>query len=480
MAATHPSDTADTAPRQPQNSASAPPLKVVGRRPPPPPLASLDPYGIYGTRTANRMRQARRRRNMQKAGLVLFLILMLVVWAVVTRMPRRSPVIASDWKLNLMLQPSAPPVWAGDEDGVLLVPTDTGRLWAIKPRRETVPATLPQAILATAFPLRAQPLVVASVAYVPCEDGALYAVSWQTGRTLWSHDTGAPMTTRPALSRVEVRQSGAAPQPGKSQAIVIAGNDAGQVVALEASTGRVLWQRLTAAPIGNGITASRDEAGRPLILVPLLSSVATRGGLWCLDAHTGVPLWKFPGSGQVVAAQLAPPAVAVRPGSSHVYCVDDAGAVFCLDLKTGRYEKGMGWKSEARPVSSAGPDDLVMLRGEPLLKQYSWGHRLIVGGNDGGVRCFDARDGSLQWTFEAGDAVRCRPRTLRWGPANAPRDLLLIGCDGPAIYILDARDGSLRWKLRTDGPAFDGPLLAGDSWLALTANGVLQSFSTPD
>jgi len=310
------------------------------------------------------------------------------------------------------------------------------------------------------------------------------------------------MTTRPAYARLEMKQvaaraplrvetaSTASPDATAAtpiaarpqmQPLVITGNDAGQVVALQARTGHVLWQRPTGAPIGNGITTTSDGNGRTLVLVPLLSGMATRGGLWCLDARTGVPIWKFPASGQTGAAQLAPPVVAMTPGrpdASRVYCVDDSGSVFCLDLKTGSYAKGKGWKATAPPLAPETPD--VMLRGEPLFKQYSWGSRLVVGGNDGGVRCFDARDGSLQWAFEAGDAVRCRPRTLRWGPVGAERDLILIGCDGPAIYILDARDGSLLWKLNTDGAAFAGPVPAGTSWLTMTASGVLQSFSTPD
>src|SRR5688572_27245842 len=157
MAATHPSTPTRNPAHQSQNSVAAPTVAAAARRPPQPPLASLDPYGIYGTRTANRMRQARRRRNMQTIGLVLFLVFMMVLWAVVTRMPRRSPVISSDWKIDLMVQPSASPVWTGDKDGVLLVPTDSGQLWAVQPQREGTPGSRPRHLLAAGFPLRAQP-----------------------------------------------------------------------------------------------------------------------------------------------------------------------------------------------------------------------------------------------------------------------------------------------------------------------------------
>jgi outer membrane protein assembly factor BamB len=257
------------------------------------------------------------------------------------------------------------------------------------------------------------------------------------------------------------------------------------LTALDADDGRVLWQRNAAAPIGNALAATSDAA-RPLVLAPLLGGVATRGGLWCLEARSGIPLWKFPNSGKVFAAQLPAPAVEPSPtgrSASRVYCVDDGGAIFCLDLKTGDKTR-YGWKAFARPLASAPPGTLAVLRAEPLFKEYSWGARLVVAGNDGGVRCFDARDGSLKWVFDAGAPVRCRPQTLRLGPANmhssAPRDLILIGCDAPAIYALNAEDGSLAWKLRVNGPAFAGPVITEHGLLTITGDGILESFSLPE
>jgi outer membrane protein assembly factor BamB len=134
-----------------------------------------------------------------------------------------------------------------------------------------------------------------------------------------------------------------------------------------------------------------------------------------------------------------------------VFAVGDDGAVFNLDLLTGRRERD-GWKTFMRPISEAGAGGAVVLRAEPLLKTYSWGTRLFVGGNDGGVRCLDPRSGQVLWAFDAGAPVRSRIRSLRLrdGTANA-RDLILIGTDSPFLFALDARSGELASRFEVEG-----------------------------
>ena len=278
----------------------------------------------------------------------------------------------------------AMPAWSNDkEGGTLLVPTESGNLLAVDATRGTARQSF-----ATAFPLRAQPLVVKDVAFVPCQDGTLYAVAWRTGHLLWSHATGVAMTTRPVYAQALVPDAAptpaATPQMGVTPAplgtptasstppesatptstvtpgatpaslgsistptptpappqatgLVIAGNDEGNLMALRASNGEVVWQRAASGPIGCGLTATRDATGRALVLIPLLGGVAARGGLWCLDARTGVPVWKFPQDNKSFAAQLPAPAVDGNgtDAANRVYGADDSGAVVCLDLKTG-------------------------------------------------------------------------------------------------------------------------------------------------
>ena len=475
----------------------------------------LDPHGIYGTRTAYRVRAARRRRMTQ--NLVIGFAFVAFVFALVMykRMPH-TKTISSDWQTHLMTKLLAMPVAvSGKAGGVLLVPTESGNLLAVDALRGTV-----QSGFATAFPLRAQPLVLGNIAWVPCQDGALYAVDWRTGQVLWSHATTAAMSTRPAYTHVLLPNvttptvvPGATPQansapvvhvipaslpvttglgmnsasstpvpastpaPAKPIPIVIAGNDEGMVTALNANNGRVLWHRTATGPVGNGLTATRNAAGQPLVLVPLLGGVAARGGLWCLAAQTGAPVWRFPEESKSFAAQLPAPAVdgVGEQPATRVFCVDDNGAVVCLDLKTGKKI----WKTFAQPLPGVHGNASVLLRSEPMFKAYSWGERLIVGGSDGVVRSFDAHDGRLVWAFDAGAPVRCRPQAVRLNASYGQRDIILSGCDDAALYALDAQTGALLWKYRTNSPAYAGAVVLGQHVLSVSADGSVQSFALP-
>jgi outer membrane protein assembly factor BamB len=146
---------------------------------------------------------------------------------------------------------------------------------------------------------------------------------------------------------------------------------------------------------------------------------------------------------------------------------------------TGKREQG-GWKTFVRPMSEAAADDAVVLRAEPLLKTYSWGTRLFVGGNDGGVRCLDARSGQVLWTFDAGAPVRSRIRSWRAqdGTQNG-RDLLLIGNDSPQIFAVDARTGELAGRFQVQGKASFAPIVVGSQLLNVAANGQIEAFGVP-
>ena len=518
----------------------------------------LDPHGIYGTRTSYRLRAAQRRQTVQTLfvlGFLLALAVGLFSWA------RRVVPIASDWTQPLPAAPSAPSVLLGGAESALLVPTRSGSLLSVN-----ADSGAGKTLFAAASPLRAEPLVTGQTVFVPCEDGTLFAVDRRDGSVQWQHQTRSAMTTRPALVRVALpvraeppmsaaaapsnaaasapnspaTSSASVPAPVAASAsvaasaasvasptaptqtemrpIVIVGNDSGEIVALEAGSGKLLWRQAARAPVGDGLAVGSEAAGTARVFVPLLGGAGARGGLLCLDARSGHILW---GRGRdLIAAHLAAPVVGAieKNGHERVFCGGDDGSVLCLDARSGR----ILWKVFAQRLpekagttnasrdsaansetSSAAAGDTplggaaaggeaILLRGEPLLKTYRWGTQLVLGGNDGAVRCLDARDGRLLWTFDAGAAVRCRPRSLRLGVAgqtvtgslSAPRDedardLLLVGSDGPAAFALEARSGALVWRFDTQGAASDTPHLHNGRLLVVTRDGDAQSFPLP-
>lgn len=466
----------------------------------------MDPHGIYGTRSANRVRMLQRRRLIQNLGLLGLLVAVPLIMVLYTRLPRAS-VMSSFWLASPVAEASAPAALVEGEN--FLVPTATGKLVAVNARAGTQ-----RDVFATAFPLRAQPLIDGDMVFVPCEDGAVYAVDWRRGRMLWSYQSSAAVTARPALAEVRLPSADAVGSPSATnrtnnitpntdgtvlrdrtaatallpdsstivgsatirlQRVILVGNDEGMVTALARGTGKVLWKRNLGAPVGNGITIATRSDGRVCALVPLLGGVSTRGGVQCLDGSTGKPLWCFPVDNTIYAAQLPPPAVIVTAdGRTLVYCVDDAGTVVCLDALTGKKV----WKKFVRPLpgGTLNPDAMASLRAEPLLISGNGGMGLIVGGNDGGVRYFDARTGQLRWEIDAGSPVCNRPLELHMRNGE---QWVLIGTEGSIQLLLDAKTGRVVSRMAISGTGFAGAMVINNELVLLDSQGHLEKYNLP-
>ncbi|HEY0072776.1 MAG TPA: PQQ-binding-like beta-propeller repeat protein [Abditibacteriaceae bacterium] len=457
---------------------------------------AYDPFGIYGTRSAQRVVAARRRRWVQQLAVTLGVLALVAAIISLIWVPRVRTINGT--RLGLVLAPAAAPVAAQDSGGaVLLVPGDDGALLRFDPQKSSAVSCLD-----TAFPLRASPLVRGAVAFVPSENGVLTALDWRQGKILWQRATGAALTTRPAFvewktvtkqvvtpettpatvssaenADNEKTTPDASSSPRtvvvtKTQKLVIIGNDGGLVAGLDAGTGKIIWLRRVSAPVGNGIVAAPGgpHFNAPRVCVPLLQSAGSPGGLWCLDARNGAIIWRYPSDNRTPSAQVAPPALDIEGG--RVFCGDDSGALACLDLKSGRKI----WKKFALPHNPQ-DNELALLRGEPLFRRYAFGALVVVGSNDGLVRAFDADNGALLWEFNAGAPVRARPLPLTQEQTDSPaRELLLIGCDASFLPVLDPQNGRPICKLRASQAAPFGVVSVGEQLCTVTSAGVVEQF----
>lgn len=453
---------------------------------------AYDPFGIYGTRSAQRIRAARTRRIVQKFAVLAVVITLFAMGVGVVFSPPVS--LIKGVRLGMAAVPSAMPVAASDKDGtVLLSPGEGGELLRFDLQNGTAISCLN-----TDFPLRASPLVLGNVAFVPSENGVLTALDWRRGKVLWQRPTGAPLTARPTIiqwqtivQRIVAPVPTAAPVPldnvagaaekpvaapltesvTKTQKLIVIGNDAGTVAGLNTGNGKVIWSRRTGAPVGNGIVSLLLPNKAPRVLVPLLQGAGSPGALWCLEGKTGAVLWKYPASSSAPSPQVAPPAVDKETGQ--VFCADDSGTLSCLDGKTGRKI----WKKFALPKNPRSKE-LVLLRGEPLFRRYDFGAIVVLGGNDGIVRCFAADNGLLLWQFDAEAPVRARPLPLvqNLPHSSGTRELLLIGCDSSLLPVLDPQSGRPILHLRASDAAPFGVVPVGDQLCTVTTSGVVEEF----
>jgi outer membrane protein assembly factor BamB len=245
--------------------------------------------------------------------------------------------------------------------------------------------------------------------------------------TRWRTDLGAPVTAGPALAGSRL----------------IAGTEGNEVVALDATTGDVLWRTPTASPPrgrldvtaaaiylrtdDGGVHAVRLEDGAQLWEVapgrgagaPVLAGevlvVATRSGdIVGLDPRTGQELWRTAG-GKGIEAD--PALLGDRVGVG-----DIGGRLLLLDPRDGRIEEilTLGGDFQGPPLGLGG---------------------LVVGAPRSGVVALDTPvgddDGVERWRTVTGEPTR--------GAMVSAGDLLIVDAS-PDLLALNIADGTRVWR----------------------------------
>jgi quinohemoprotein ethanol dehydrogenase len=134
------------------------------------------------------------------------------------------------------------------------------------------------------------PLVVSGVMYVPTGDDDVYALNPTTGKQIWAyHPTDMPSpSTLPICCNNDNR--GVALADGK---IFVARLDA-QLVALNAATGKVVWQTVVDLPSnGAAMTIAPQIADNKVIVGVSGAEFGVRGHVDAYDPHTGALIWRF-------------------------------------------------------------------------------------------------------------------------------------------------------------------------------------------
>ncbi len=362
-------------------------------------------------RAAKRARQKRQIRAVAGAACAV------CAFALGVRTLFFGPVWPRGRALSMGLSVAQPPVSVGSD---WFFPATNGTLWRVRDGQT-------KAVWTGAFP--SSPLVVplGRDLLIAGGDGALVRLG-AGGQKRWSGSSGTGSTTRPVFT----------------QNRIVGADDSGRLWARNPQNGSIEWRIAAGASVGDGLAATPWG-----IVAPLLSGGTGRGGLRCVSAQTGKTLWTFPANLNARAAGTATPRFDVPSG--RVFWCNDTGAVVALDARTGRKI----WKSFAAS-RGGGSANSVLLRAAPVLA----GGALIVGGGDGGLRAFDARDGHLLWTRWLG-----QPLATPLQKARLDGHVVVVAGQSPAV-VVDAHDGSLVQRLGEGTVAWNGEFAAAD------ANGV--------
>ncbi|GAB4180848.1 MAG: outer membrane protein assembly factor BamB [Wenzhouxiangellaceae bacterium] len=282
-----------------------------------------------------------------------------------------------DTDLNI----SSPP---GVAEGLLMLGTLDGELFTLDARTGDVRWRAP-----VSSEVLARPLLHDGVVIARCVDGRVFGFDAATGQRLWVYDRSVPL--------LSLRGNGS---PLARGGLVFIGYDGGEVVALRANDGGVIWEQPVSTPEGRTeLERLADIDGDMALIATDLYVVSFRGRLASLSVDSGRIIWvKDIASASGVAVSRT--RLAITDAEDSIWLVD-------------RRNAGSLWKLDA------------MARRE-LTRPVFYGNNVVVADGEGYIHWIDADSGEfVARSNNGGDGVA------------AP--MLVVGT---TLYVLD-RNGNL-------------------------------------
>jgi len=366
----------------------------------------------------------------------------------------------------------------------------------------------------------ARPAVVDGVVYFPDWGGHLWAVSAKTGKAVWGTKVGSyvtnPSTGKPYSSLVYARST-----PAISNGVIYIGlqQASGYFLAIEAKSGKLLWKirletvdpdaQITCSPsVANGVvyvgvTSAQEgiAGGGPKTARGSVVALEASSGkiLWktymTVPGYTGAPVWGsspvvdlergtvFVGTGDNYTAPTAPTYVScISSGGIPSTCQspeNHADSILALEIKNGAVkwaQRMEDWPEQSANDGSdyfnsacshdvtgcpipAGPDfDFGSAPNEITYASANGPVTILGAGQKSGIYyAFDPDSGDLLWQTQVGPGSR--GGGIMWGSAT----------DGKRVYVAIANRDGIAYSAGSAG-----------SWAALNpANGQIL-WQVPD
>ena len=256
------------------------------------------------------------------------------------------------------------------------------------------------------------PIYVGGKLYAVNNSANAFALDADTGKVLWERRLGLLNASSPAYSKHRLYIVNLVP---------------GHVVKLDAKTGKILWKRSL---------PNRAESS-PLVIGRNLYFGCEDGRLYALSTRNGNVRWSTQLGGPVKSAP------AYYGGT--LFVGDYGGEMNAVDAKTG----ALKWQSGSLGPGFGGTGAFYST------PAVAFG-RVYAGNNDSRVYSFDLSNGELAWSYSTGGYVYSGPtvaKTRHTGPT------VYIGSFDGNVYALNARNGEPRW-IHSAGGSVIGSLTA--------------------
>lgn len=141
----------------------------------------------------------------------------------------------------------------------------------------------------SAMGIVSEPIVVDGVAYVSAPQSKVYAVDAASGKLIWKFDPKVRLNQALNGSYSARTNAGVAVWEGK----VFVGTGDCRLVAIDATSGKQIWDSTVCEPTQTGITGAPHVAKGKVFMGYNGSDDGVRGALAAYDAETGKELWRF-------------------------------------------------------------------------------------------------------------------------------------------------------------------------------------------
>jgi outer membrane protein assembly factor BamB len=259
------------------------------------------------------------------------------------------------------------------------------------------------------------PVYVAGKLYAVNNNGTAFALDADTGKVLWERSIGRLNASSPAYSKHRLYIVNLVP---------------GHIVKLDAKTGKIIWKH--ALP-------GRAESS-PVVIDRTVYFGCEDGKLYALSTISGNERWSTSLGGPIKSAP------AYYGGT--LYVGDYGGEMNAVDAKTGEIKWQSGSLGQGFGTSGEFYSTPAVAFG-----------RVYAGNNDDRVYSFDIKDGTLAWSYSTGGYAYSGPTVAT--TRHAPPTVYIGSFDGN-IYALDAKDGSVRWSHSAGGQVVGSLSAVGD------------------
>ena len=280
--------------------------------------------------------------------------------------------------------------------------------------------------------VEATPLVVDGIMYVTASWSIVHAVDARTGQRLWTYDPKVNRAATGFKGCCDVVNRGVAVYKGR----VYVGVYDGRLVALDAASGKVVWEKDTIADHARSYTitgAPRVVKGR-VIIGNGGAEYGVRGYITAYDAQTGAQAWRWytvPGDPSKPYEDISMARAAQTWDPSNKYWEAGGGGTawdsFAYDPELNLLYVGTGngspWSQRAR--SPAGGDNLYLasiVAINPDTGQYVWHYQETPGDN---------------WDFTSTQTLILADLKFE----GKPRKVILHAPKNGFFFVIDRTDG---------------------------------------